>query len=59
MTTMEEAAGAMGDYLETGEAVFLPDAALPDGRITPLEEIPEGALVYRVELNAGGMIQCQ
>ena len=53
MTTMEEAAAAMGDYLETGEAVFLPDVVLPAGRITPMEAIPEGALVYQVELDSG------
>ena len=53
MTTMEEAAAAMGDYLGTGEAVFLPDVALPDSRITPMDQIPEGALTYQVELNAG------
>ena len=47
------AAAAMGDYLESGEAVFLPDMPLPGGRITPMDEIPEGALTYQVELDTG------
>ena len=48
ISTMEEAAEAMGEYLMSGEAVILPDVPTPDNRIVPMEEIPEGAVVYEV-----------
>lgn len=50
ISTMEEAAAAMGEYLKTGEAVILPDVPVPDHRIVPMEEIPAGAVIYEVEL---------
>ncbi len=50
IAAMEEAADAMGNHLEAGEAVFLPDAALPDRRFTPLEKILEGVSVYQTEI---------
>ena len=50
IAAMEEAADAMGNHLEAWEAVFLPDAALPDRRITPLEKILEGVSVYQAEI---------
>ena len=49
ISTMEEAAAAMGEYLKSGEAVILPDVPVPDHRIVPMEEIPAGAVIYEVE----------
>lgn len=49
---MEAAAEAVGTYLKSGEAVILPDVALPDNRIVPMEEAPAGAVTYTVELEA-------
>lgn len=49
---MEGAAEAMGAYLKSGEAVILPDVALPDNRIVPMQEAPAGAVTYTVELAA-------
>ena len=50
ISTMEEAAAAMGEYLKSGEAVILPDVPVPDNRIVPMEEIPAGAVIYEVTL---------
>ena len=47
---MEAAAEAMGEFLKSGEAVILPDVPLPDNRIVPMDEIPEDAVTYDVEL---------
>ena len=47
---MEEAAAVMGEYLKSGEAVILPDVPVPDNRIVPMEEIPEGAVTYEIKL---------
>ena len=49
ISTMEEAAAAMGEYLKSGEAVILPDVPVPDHRIVPMEVIPAGAVIYEVE----------
>ena len=49
ISTMEEAAAAMGEYLKSGEAVILPDVPVSDHRIVPMEEIPAGAVIYEVE----------
>ena len=49
---MEAAAEALGAYLKSGEATVLPDVALPDNRIVPMEEVPAGAVTYTVELEA-------
>ena len=48
ISTMEEAAAAMGEYLKSGKAVILPDVPVPDGRIVPMDEIPSGAVVYEI-----------
>ena len=50
ISTMEEAAAAMGEYLKSGEAVILPDVPVPDNRIVPMEEIPAGAVIYEMAL---------
>ena len=50
ISTMEEAAAAMGEYLKSGEDVILPDVPVPDHRIVPMEEIPAGAVIYEVTL---------
>jgi len=50
LSTMEEAAAAMGEYLKSGEAVILPDVPVPDNRIVPMDEIPAGAVIYEVKL---------
>ena len=50
ISTMEEAAAAMGEYLKSGQAAILPDVPVPDHRIVPMEEIPEGAVRYEVKL---------
>lgn len=49
---MEAAAEAMGEYLKSGEAKVLPDVALPDNRIIPMQDAPAGAVTYTVELEA-------
>ena len=51
LSTMEESAAAMGEYLRSGEAVFLPDIPCPDHRIVPLDEVPEGAVTYQVTVS--------
>ena len=48
LSTMEEAAAAMGEYLRSGHAVLLPDVPLPDRRIVPMDEAPADALCYQV-----------
>ena len=48
ISTMEEAAAAMGEYLRSGNAVILPDEPVPDRRIVPVDEVPEGAVTYHV-----------
>ena len=40
----------MGEFLKSGEAQIFPDVPLPDNRIVPMDEIPEGAVTYEVEL---------
>ncbi|MBQ9268797.1 MAG: bifunctional metallophosphatase/5'-nucleotidase [Oscillospiraceae bacterium] len=47
---MEPAAEAMGEFLKSGEAQIFPDVPIPDNRIVPMDEIPEGAVIYEVEL---------
>ena len=49
ISTMEEAAEAMGEYLKSGEAVILPDIPVPDQRIVPMDEIPADAVVYEIK----------
>lgn len=51
---MEAAAEAVGEYLKSGEAKILPDVALPDDRIVPMQDVPAGAVTYTVELAAMG-----
>ena len=48
LSTMEEAAAAMGEYLRSGRAVILPDVPLPGGRIVPMDDVPSGAAVFEV-----------
>ncbi len=52
LSTMEEAAVAMGEFLKSGEAVILPDVPTPDNRIVPMEKIPAGAVVYEVDISS-------
>lgn len=51
ISTMEEAAAAMGEYLRSGNAVILPDMPVPDHRIVPMDEAPAGAVTYQVMVN--------
>ena len=53
LSTMEEAASAMGEYLKSGGAVLLPDVPVPDNRIVPMEEIPAGAVIYEIIIETG------
>ena len=48
ISTMEEAAAAMGEYLRSGNAVILPDVPVPDHRIVPMAEVPADAVTYNV-----------
>ncbi len=50
LSSMEDAAQAMGKYLTSGEAILLPDVPVPDHRIVPMDELPAGAVVYQVEV---------
>ena len=52
LSSMEEAAAAMGEYLKSGEAAILPDVPIPDHRIVPMEELPDGAVTYPVLLES-------
>lgn len=56
LSTMEEAAAAMGEYLRSGNAVILPDVPLPDHRIVPMDEIPADAVTYQVIVNTENML---
>ena len=51
LSTMEEAALAMGEFLKSGEAVIYPDVPTPDNRIVPMTAIPDGAVYYEVTLD--------
>ena len=48
LSSMEEVAAAMGEYLRSGNAVILPDEPVPDRRIVPMEEAPADAVTYNV-----------
>ena len=48
LSTMKEAAMAMGEYLRSGNAVILPDEPVPDHRIVPMDEAPADAVTYNV-----------
>ena len=48
LSTMEDAAAAMGEYLRSGNAVILPDVPVPDHRIVPMDEVPADAVTYQV-----------
>ena len=48
LSSMEEAAAAMGEYLRSGNAVILPDEPVPDHRIVPVDEVPADAVIYDV-----------
>ena len=48
LSTMEEAAATMGEYLRSGKAVILPDEPVPDHRIVPMDAVPAGAVTYNV-----------
>ena len=39
--------------LRSGDAVILPDEPAPDYRIVPLDEVPAGAVTYRVAVETG------
>ena len=56
ISTMEEAAAAMGEYLRSGQAVILPDVPLPDHRIVPMDEVPADAVTYQVIVNTENML---
>ena len=45
---MEDIAVAMGKYLKSGEAAFLPDIPVPDNRIVPIDEVPKDTVIYEV-----------
>ena len=51
LSSMEEAAAAMGEYLRSGNAVILPDVPVPDRRIVPMDEVPADAVTYQVIVN--------
>lgn len=51
LSTMEEAAAAMGEYLRSGKAVIFPDEPVPDRRIVPMEEAPADAVTYSVTVD--------
>ena len=51
---MEDIAVAMGKYLKSGEAAFLPDIPVPDYRIVPIDEVTEDAVIYEVRLETNG-----
>ena len=53
LSTMEEAAAAMGEYLRSDDAVILPDVPVPDHRIVPMDEVPADAVTYNVLIEAG------
>ena len=55
LSTMEEAAAAMGEYLGSGNAVFLPDVPVPDHRIVPMDEVPAEAVTYQVTVKTQQM----
>lgn len=48
LSSMEEAAAAMGEYLRSGNAVILPDVPVPDHRIVPMDEVPVDTVSYDV-----------
>ena len=48
LSTMEETATAMGEYLRSGDAVIFPDVTVPDHRIVPMNVVPENAVTYEV-----------
>lgn len=54
LSMMEDIAAAMGEYLKSGEASFLPDIPVPDNRIVPIDEVPEDAVIYEVRLETNG-----
>lgn len=56
LSTMEEAAAAMGEYLRSGNAVILPDVPVPDHRIVPMDEIPADAVAYQVIVDTENML---
>ena len=56
LSTMEEAAAAMGEYLRTGNAVILPDVPVPDRRIVPMDEVPADAVTYRVIVDTENLL---
>ncbi len=51
LSTMEDAAAAMGEYLRSGDAVILPDVPVPDHRIVPMDEVPADAVTFRVTVS--------
>ena len=56
LSTMEDAAAAMGEYLRSGNAVILPDVPVPDHRIVPMDEVPADAVTYQVIANTENML---
>ena len=48
LSSMEEAAAAMVEYLRSGNAVILPDEPVPDHRIVPMDEVPADAVICDV-----------
>lgn len=56
LSTMEETAAAMGEYLRSGNAVILPDVPLPDHRIVPMNKIPADAAAYQVIVSTENML---
>lgn len=56
LSTMEEAAAAMGEYLRSGNVVILPDVPVPDHRIVPMDEIPADAVAYQVIVDTENML---
>ena len=56
ISTMEEAAAAMGEYLRSGHAVILPDIPVPDHRVVPMDEVPADAVTYQVTVSTENML---
>lgn len=43
-------------YLRSGQAVFLPDVPVPGRRIVPMDEVPAGAVTYRVDVSTENLL---
>lgn len=55
VTGMDALADMMVDYLATGAYVIYPDEPHPDNRMVEIDEVPDGSVVYTIEVSAGMM----